>query len=398
MKRQRFKFWLMLIGILCFLCACEKEADTLLAEPESSGGTASISTSLTGEIDEAGSRDTENAGEPLETLLFASDYQQEEDYAPKPLDILSDILTAVYNDGIMLDNAVFCGDYTNDSARINYNCSPESAISEIKEAFLKFDADFPVDTMLFSQGNHDELTESVAVTGLYEFEDYFVYVLNTETDYPWHQGSDPYLDKISREDVVEAGAERLQKALDELIAAGESRPVFIAGHVPLHYTARTSTMRESGDNLYSSYIFDVVNEAAQTLDVVYLFGHNHSGGWDNYLGGSTICLQIGDRILLPHINEGMAQTDNYDAATLNFTYINAGYVGYDSSIADNTLTCTVCEIYDTKVVLTRYSANGPWQIHGEGRSCDDPDDTAIIPEDEYVKGTTNTSVTVNLKN
>ena len=123
-------------------------------------------------------------------------------------------------------------------------------------------------------------------------------------------------------------SEDMKACFDSLIEEGETRPVIIAGHVPLHFTARTSSRHTTGDNLYSSLVFDVVNEAAKELDIIYLFGHDHSKGWDCYIGGSSVYKAKGDTILIPEFSEEKPNTDAYTEEKLRFTYLNAGYVGY----------------------------------------------------------------------
>lgn len=232
--------------------------------------------------------------------------------------------------------------------------------------------------MIFVQGNHDAMTEALSDTGLYEFDDYLVYVLNTQTAFPWKQGA------LGMSAVVRNAAENMKDCFDDLIAAGETRPVIIAGHVPLHFSARTSPLHTTGDNLYSSFIFETVNEAGQSLDCIYLFGHNHSKGWDSYLGGSCVFRGKGDTLLIPTYEEGDTDTTSYSEETLNFTYLNAGYLGYFSdSGADDTLTCTVCEIYDHELVLTRYSADGICHIRADGGANPYRDDTELISAGSY---------------
>ena len=179
---------------------------------------------------------------------------------------------------------------------------------------------------------------------------------------------------------------------------------FIAGHVPLHFTARTSSLHTTGDNLYSSLIFDVVNEAAKSLDIVYLFGHNHSKGWDCYIGGSSVYKAKSDTILIPVFSDEMINTDEYSKEKLEFTYLNAGYTGYymncgtaeldagtvgEYHAADETLTGTVFEIFDDRIVITRYDADG---VHALGHAGEaDPYkggiDEGLIPEEEYSRET-----------
>ena len=55
--------------------------------------------------------------------------------------------------------------------------------------------------------------------------------------------------------------------------------------------------------MYSSLVFDVVNEAGKDLDIIYLFGHNHSKGWDCYMGGGAVYKAVGDSLTLPVFNE-----------------------------------------------------------------------------------------------
>ena len=50
-----------------------------------------------------------------------------------------------------------------------------------------------------------------------------------------------------------------------------------------------------------------------------------------------------------------------ETETINFTYMNAGYVGYNSSNdpqADTALTLSVFLIRGNEVIITRYDANG----------------------------------------
>ncbi|MGX8774234.1 MAG: metallophosphoesterase [Bacillota bacterium] len=313
------------------------------------------------------------------TLFFASDYQKDDQGDPK--DNLTGIVNAVRADKSSLDGAVFCGDYSNVAGMYNHEITPENAIADIKEVMTGAYPDLTEDNMIFTQGNHDAMTISIAAPGLHEFDDYLVYVNNTEIDFPWQQGKTAKsLYKVTHTKEV------MKETFDKLRADGETRPIIVAQHVPLHFTARTSSLKGTGDNLYSSLIFDVVNDAATDLNIIYVTGHNHSSGWDNYVGGSCYFKQAGDTILIPDFNKDRITTDSYKAETLNFTYLNAGYTGYcKSNGADTTLTGTVCEIYDSKIVFTKYSADGVHQICGAGAACEDPSDTGLIPSDQYSK-------------
>ena len=310
------------------------------------------------------------------TLLFASDYQEGEQGVPK--DNLTAIVDAVKVDKSNLDGMIFCGDYSNVSGKSNYEITPEPAISEIREVMKGAYPDLADENMIFTQGNHDPLTISIKSPGLHEFDEYLVYVNNTEIDFPWQQGkTSGSLYKVTHT------AEVMKIRLNKLIEQGEKRPIIIAQHVPLHFTARTASGHGTGDNLYSSLVFDVVNEAAKDLNIIYVTGHNHSGGWDNYMGGSCYFKKPGDTILIPEFDKNKTTTETYTEETLNFTYLNAGYTGYSKASPDNALTSTVCEIYNNMVVFTKYSSEGVHQLSGAGAANTDPNDTDLIPSDKY---------------
>ena len=312
--------------------------------------------------------------ETAETIVFASDYQEMVGW-DKPSTTLSGILKQIDNANKSPTNVIFCGDYTNDRNLHDYQLSPDDSIKEIREIVARDCAAVPQEDMIFVQGNHDQLTESISATGLHEYDNYLIYVLNTEEDFPWSQGK-----TAGSYDKVSAAATDMKECFDKLIAEGETRPVFIAGHVPLHYSARTSSRHSTGDNLYSSLIFDVVNEAAGSLDIIYMHGHNHNKGWDCYMGGAAAYKAVGDEIIIPVFHDGDKTTDDFEEKTLNFTYLNAGYTGYymncaasdydgeSYKAADETLTATVCEVYKDRIEITRYDTEGRHVLGAAGEA------------------------------
>ena len=311
------------------------------------------------------------------TLFFASDFQPQVGWQ-SPGESLAETLKAVHEGGKTPDKTIILGDYTNDRTLYNHQLSPKESITQIRQIVQKEFPQIGEDDMLFVQGNHDRLTESIASSGLHEYDDYLIYVLNTENDFPWKQGKTTgALKKVKR------SSKEMKECFDELIRRGETRPVFIAGHVPLHFTARTSPRHSTGDNLYASLIFNVVNDAAKSLDIVYLYGHNHSKGWDCYLGGSCVYKPVGDTVLIPAFEKTDVNTSRFTEETLNFTYLNGGYTGYfmncgtdeiangtadEYDAADDTLTGTVCEIYPGQIVLTRYCADGVHDLGSDGEA------------------------------
>ena len=141
-----------------------------------------------------------------------------------------------------------------------------------------------------------------------------------------------------------------------MIAAKDYRPVLVMTHLPLHHSSRVLYT----DNKYASYIFNVLNTAAETLDIVFLFGHQHSGDYDDYIGGSVNFLPPGETIRVPKANG--AGEDSYTYETLNFTYTNCGYVGYsdntNSATSTNALTLGVVRISDKRIRIVKYTEDG----------------------------------------
>ncbi|MBQ6582653.1 MAG: metallophosphoesterase, partial [Mogibacterium sp.] len=318
----------------------------------------------------------EPAVEP-ECVLFASDYQYEAGWV-YPSTTVERLFTAVKDAGLKPEGLIYCGDYTNLKGLNKHETSPEGSIEEIRQLAAEAFPDLDPDRMVFIQGNHDAMTESLAETGLYDYGDYLVYVLGTEFDFPWLQG------QYHRYDTVEHAAAKMAAVFSVLRVCGETRPVFIAGHVPIHFSARTSSLHTTGDNLYSSLVFDVVNEAGEYLDIVYLFGHNHSKGWDSYLGGSSIFRMPGDTILIPVFEAGAVNSDVYREEELNFTYMNAGYTGYDNdSGADDTLTVSMCLIYPDHLEFRRYAKDGLHVLGADGAANPYKDDRRLISSDHY---------------
>lgn len=302
--------------------------------------------------------------EPIATLVFASDYQYDVNHSPGTLfSTIRKIFPNVKAANPSVDKVVFCGDYTN-TGSYNYNENAASTIETLKKrvsSYLSSTAG-----TVFLQGNHDMYDSSLmAPDGAIEEENYIIYVMNTQSANPWCQGT-----VAGSEAKVKAAAADLKAYLDGLIEKGDTRPVIVATHVPLHMSPRTSKLEDSrtGDNKYSSYFFNVLNEAGKALDIFYVYGHNHANGYDSYLGGSCVFLAPGDTIAIPDVTGiTTTYTNKFNLETLNFTYMNAGFIGYNAgSTADDTLTMSVMNIYKDRIEVSRYSADGAHDVGAAG--------------------------------
>ena len=274
---------------------------------------------------------------------------------------IKNFLNVIKNDGhSKADGFLFVGDYSYPYAPDEYPSQAASASTSGKKALQKAVQDVYGKNLdeVYVQGNHDPdslvANGTLSASGAHDTEHYGVYVIN-EKEYDWG-GED--------EDATADAAYEMGKYLDAKVAEGYTKPIFVLCHIPLHFSMRTYKADE-GDGRYAFYLFDELNEAgAAGLNIIFLFGHNHSGGWDDYLGGGAIYLAKGDKI---NICQGV-QTQ-WKVETLNFTYMNAGYVSYYRNLntgSECDLTMTVFEITGDKVVIKRYSKDGVHDLKSKG--------------------------------
>ena len=290
-------------------------------------------------------------GQDSITVIAGSDFQNpggNEAGAQTVTNILTQMQDAGYASA---DGFLFCGDYDENS--YDNKSETEAGITALKNAVTGKYNTLPDGRMVFVQGNHDAAgSTGLAASGAHDADGYGVYVIN-EDDYMWRNSDLATIQKT---------ASNLNTYLNKKIAETYQKPIFVVSHLPLHYSMRT---HNDGDGKYANYIFNVLNEAgASGLNIIFLYGHDHSNGWDDYLGGSAVYLAKGDKI-----NIAQSSQNNFNVETLNFTYMNAGYTGYYSPVntgAETTLTMTVFKITDTSVKVERYSADGRHNLKSAG--------------------------------
>jgi len=294
------------------------------------------------------------------TVVIACSDFQPKDGNTSGKTVLEGLVNSLKNEGITsADGFLCCGDYDYEYAET------KQGIDTVKETVKSI-----VDTdMVFVQGNHDSAvgTDGISESGNNDPASgkYGVFVIN-EDDYMWYN---------SDEETIKNTAQNLIDYLNKKIRNGYDNPIFIVSHLALNYNMRT---KYDGDGKHANYIFDVLNEAgAKGLNIVYLFGHDHSNGWDDYLGGAAIYLEKGDKILIAQ----NSQTE-FKEETLNFTYMNAGYVGYYTGVnsgVDTALTVTSFEFTDKELVIARYDQNGKHNLKSAGVRNDYQYESAYSP-------------------
>ena len=287
-------------------------------------------------------------------VLAGGDYQQAGDHANSAENV-ANILAQVSQKYTEMDGFLFIGDYdceTHDDATETAN-----GIASLMDTVDNTYSDLNHANSVLVQGNHDYKDSNIDATGGHVFDGYSVYVLN-EDDYPNGGGSLTQIQNL---------ADNLETWLSNKLGEGYDSPVFVTSHLPLAFSPRTVTQ---GDAKYAKLIFDVLNTAADNgLNIIFMHGHDHAYGPDNYMGGEAIYLPEGDKIAIAETGS----TSAYTWETLNFTYMNAGYTGYYSDpytyktdAGTDKLTMTVFKIESNQVTVERYSANGLYNLKSAG--------------------------------
>lgn len=296
--------------------------------------------------------------EPI-VIIACSDFQNPTSNEFGKMTVES-ILDKIKEDKITRADSFFCcGDY-------DYNFEyKDDGIQSLVEAVSNIE----IDRTILVQGNHDakigENGMTLSGSNDPEHGKYGIFVIN-EDDY-MRYGAD--------EQIIKNTAYNLKKYLDDKLNDNYNKPLFVLSHLPLHYSMRT---RDTGDAMYANYIFDVLNHyGGKGLNIFFLFGHDHSNGWDDYLGGSSVFLKKGDSI-----NIAKASKTSFETKKLNFTYFNPGYVGYYTNVndADDTLTMSVIKIYKNSVKIYRYSKDGIHNLKSQGVTNSHKNEQGYLPD------------------
>ena len=245
-----------------------------------------------------------------------------------------------------VDCAFFCGDYTLEATASNQS---QYGVQKLKDTFNELTGG----NMLFVQGNHDiETTAGLSKAGNNDPKDrsYGAFIIH-EDQYPEWGNNRTATEQVSKE---------LRTYLAEKSSQGWKKPIFILSHIPLHWSNRT---RKDGSGTDGALIFDVLNEYGEKgLNIIFLYGHNHSGGYDNFMGGAAVYLKKGDTIEVCKKSDagvaGEERKKHHETRTLKFTYMNAGFIGYyaqGDEDTDVTPTMSVFRIRGEEVIITRYN-------------------------------------------
>ena len=289
-------------------------------------------------------------------LLAGSDFQPSGGDVAAGRETVRNILGALADAGYgLFDGFMSGGDYSAGTSEPETSAGLAGLDAEISRVVYN--------NKFYSQGNHDPDT-TIGLTP--------------------HGAQDPFgapygLFLINEDNYTDLGdgGENVAKELttyfnSKINGNWGNKPIFVVCHVPLNFSMRTV----SGKNARTALpIVEACNAAGeQGLNIIFLFGHNHSGGYDNYIGGGSVYLKKGDTMLVPDYDNYLIPAE----VTLNFTYMTAGYIGYYGTTvngADGALTMSVFRIQkDGSVIIGRYDANGIHNLKSAGAKNTDKGD------------------------
>ena len=228
--------------------------------------------------------------------------------------------------------------------------------------------------------DHDRGTNDISKeSGLVYTGNYYVYTLSMADLSSW----DRYSAGFYSADQIAQHIEAFKTTVGGL---DKSKPLFIVGHQPL--------FNDRGDNGYAYDWVTAINEVAETMDVVYFYGHNHNYD-DNkdcyyYAKGSSMIVPT-TKVLS---GSGYSTKLETKTVTLNFTHINAGYMDPGSSYTTNARlgTALLVTIYNNKITFTTYDKNGVDKTSYAPIDKDASRDNVKIPKSVAVTGKTDYQV------
>ena len=283
------------------------------------------------------SSDTES--EVVEAAVFFSDLHSSA--SDSKTNTTKTIMGSVAKSGNSISSVTSVGDVFSSNNSNNFG-----SLSTITNNILTGlgDSSIPV---FYAWSDHDRNTSIEDYTGLlYGAGDDGIYGNADDDNYYIYTIS---MSDTSTNDRYNTGVFGLeQSTLDSFTADVEkldqSKPLFIASHQPL------LDRRNDNGNAYAWY--QVISKAAEKMDIVFLFGHNHK-----YDEETDYFYTKDDTMSVCTDSKG-----NSTNVVLNFTHACAGYMAPSStgSTSDTTREGTVvlAEIYDESIRLVTYDKNG----------------------------------------
>ncbi len=210
---------------------------------------------------------------------------------------LTNVLSAVKKD-TSIGVVALAGDY-------------EVSVSQLDSAFKSA---FPDATRFYGTGNHDTNTSGLQKTGEALVNEHFAIYMIAQGDFKNTNTVNTLKNYLSSYNTNEKT---------------KGKPLFIVCHMPLH--------DKRNDNTNANKYASLLNEYGTKMDIIYVFGHNHSVEKTLYF-----------------INRGEEMTpEGGSKMKLNFTYLTGGYIkeGYGIAVRVN----------PDNITFQRYNTTGKYE-------------------------------------
>ena len=276
------------------------------------------------------------ASASVDAAIFFSDLHSSK--SDSKTSTTKNIMSAIAASGLDFSSVTSVGDVFSSNETNNFG-SLDTITSNIRSGLG--DSDIPV---YYAWSDHDRNTVIEDYTGLF-------YGAGKDGVYGTADDGNYYVYTISMSDMAtndryKTGVFGLEQAtLDQFTAdvakLDHSKPMFIASHQPL--------LDRRNDNGNAYKWCQVINAAAEQMDIILLFGHNH-----NYDTAADYYYAKGSTMSVCKDSSGNAVN-----VTLNFTHINTGYMSPSTSNSSTRKgTAMVANIMEDSIQMTTYNASG----------------------------------------
>ncbi len=269
------------------------------------------------------------AGEVVDAALFFSDlHTTASSYKEQEIEA---VMEGVKTSGLDFSTVTSVGDAFSSNTTVNEGRTT-AAITEAIRTGLG-DAEVPV---YYTWSDHDRDTDVENFTGLmHSGENYYIYAISMS-------------DMSSAERYGQASTfseDKLTAFTNTVAGLDHTKPLFIASHVPLH--------DRRDDNQYANEWYEVISAAAEQMDVVFLWGHNHTEEASADVEAYYVAKDGSEELTIEDVG----------SVVPNFTYLNAGYLSpastgiWTGSDVRQDLVVAAA-IYGDSITFTTYDANG----------------------------------------
>ena len=265
---------------------------------------------------------------PVDAALFFSDLHTTKDSYKE--DEIKEVMAGVTKSGLDFSSVTSVGDAFSSNNYVNEGRSTTAITQAIRDGLN--DATVPV---FYAWSDHDRGTDIDNFTGLmYSGENYYIYAISMSD----MSSSTRYGQPTTFSNAKLTAFTETVEALDH------SKPMFIVSHMPLH--------DRRDDNQYANEWYGVIRDAAEKMDIVFLWGHNHTDETSVDSAAYYVAKDGTEKMTIQDVGNIVP----------NFTYLNAGYMSpYSTGFTDSSVRqelVVTAAVYADKIAFVTYDKNG----------------------------------------